>query len=154
MIDPNKYEADNESDRKFLRIVADHGWHNMTVLGDEKNAPFGYTTGLYRTYRHPELIVFGLEARECTKLIDFMGTRVKGGEVFSPGRKYDDLLDVPCMFKDCVRDKYKDFLCATDWFYERRPVPVLQCCWPDNFGNFPDAPDFDPEERWLQPCLF
>jgi hypothetical protein len=41
-----------------VRRIAEDGFSTMSVVG----APlqFSYTTGLYKSYAHPELIVFGL----------------------------------------------------------------------------------------------
>jgi len=53
-----------DSDRKLLADVQGHGWHVIGVETDEEEPGFAYSIGLYHTFRHPEIIVFGLSRGE------------------------------------------------------------------------------------------
>lgn len=51
----------SSSDRKVLDDVETHGWHVVKVMGDETGPGFGYSVGLWKTFRHPEIIIIGLK---------------------------------------------------------------------------------------------
>jgi hypothetical protein len=54
---------------------------NLIPAGDRHDEPaFAYTTGLYKTFGHPELICFGLRHEVMHGMLNICGDRVKAGE--------------------------------------------------------------------------
>jgi hypothetical protein len=65
--------------------------------------------------------------------------RIKAGEMFSPGRDHNDVLEsLDCRFVRVDQQWYSPFLGYAQWFYERGGgFPVLQLVWPDKHGRYP-----------------
>jgi hypothetical protein len=138
-IDPKNRQGLSRGEASFLEIIDRHGWHIMTVAGNDSNPIFSYSTGLFHSYGHPEVIVLGLgDCDNSQGVISAIGSQVKKGKAFNIDRLYDTILEsYKCCFRPVLRDKYSDYMYWMDWFYERESVPVLQCLWPDRDGNFP-----------------
>ena len=50
----------DDNDRKLLQDVAEVGWH-VVLIAEEAGTPgWAFSVGLYHTFRHPEVVVFGL----------------------------------------------------------------------------------------------
>ncbi|HEV3078992.1 MAG TPA: DUF4262 domain-containing protein, partial [Gemmataceae bacterium] len=47
-------------DDEIAEVVREHGWYAANI--SDHRPPFLYTIGLMETCRHPEFIIFGLEA--------------------------------------------------------------------------------------------
>jgi len=79
-LDPSKRDGLSPVDAKFLQIIEEYGWHVMTVaprVGDD-GALWAYSTGLYYSYGHPEIILFNLKVnlkadtlRACNKTLSW-----------------------------------------------------------------------------------
>ena len=54
----------------------------ISVPADEHGPGFTYTIGLYKSYAHPELILFGLATADMQRILDVAVTLIKGGRVF------------------------------------------------------------------------
>jgi len=77
------------ADRKFLSDIAMYGWNvtNVFASKNESGPEWSYSTGLYHSFQHPEIVVFGLEAENMQKIINNIGDAVKGGARFDPGNE-------------------------------------------------------------------
>jgi Domain of unknown function (DUF4262) len=94
----------DEADNKVLADVEEYGWHCMHVH-DEGELPYwSFSIGVFRRWKHPELIVFGLEDTLAHDLITQLVSRINTGESFSPGRDYNDILEgYRCRFVPSIR---------------------------------------------------
>jgi hypothetical protein len=79
---PLKREPQDEGEAKLLADVKDPGWHVIGVREDDEGPGFAYTIGLYHNYRHPEIIVFGLDVPILWRIVNIIGDKVKQGEMF------------------------------------------------------------------------
>lgn len=157
VLDPSKTDGLSTSDVKFLNIVKDFGWHVMKVaprVGDEGHLR-AYSTGLYYSYGHPEILMLNLQLDSMHEIINLIGASVKKGKTFEPGKPYADILErfiVPSsLFCQPIMKKYVWF---SRWFYEGDSFPILQCFWPDTSNRFPWQPDCDADVRESQPLLY
>ena len=143
------------NDEKLLSDVAEYGWHVVNVLDMEETPGWAYSVGLYKNFKHPEIVVFGLDHEVMHILINIVGEAVRGGKRFEVDVLYPDLIEVySCTFKEVNRVWYEDFLGYASWFYDGEIYPVLQCIWPDKNNLFPWDADFNPNWVWAQPLLF
>ena len=144
-------------DVKFLEIVKKFGWHVMTVAplkGEEGNA-FSYSTGLFHTYQHPEILLFNLSNETMPQIINAIGNEIKAGKKFEVGPLYSDIFaKCCCAFRPILKDYYDELVGFSLWFYDGDPFPLLQCFWPDVNNRFPWDPDCDPGVRDSQPLLY
>jgi hypothetical protein len=145
------------SDVKFLNIVKDFGWHVMKVaprVGDEERL-WAYSTGLYYSYGHPEILMLNLQLDSMHEIINLIGASVKKGKTFEPGKPYADILErFNCSFQSVLPAYYEEYVGFSMWFYEGDSFPILQCFWPDTSNRFPWQPDCDADVRESQPLLY
>jgi hypothetical protein len=127
------------SDRKLLADVEEYGWHCLHVHEEGQLPYWSFSIGLFHTWQHPELIVFGLRDTVAHDLLTELVERVKAGELFSPGRDHDDVLEgFDCRFVRVDPQWYSEFLGYAQWFYRSDcGFPFLQLVWPDRESRYP-----------------
>ncbi len=155
--DPGHPDNSHPADQKFLSNIGAHGWVVTKVFqsAGEAGPEFAYSAGLFHSYRHPEIIIFGLGLDIMHKLINNIGDSVKTGTRFEPGNEYQDIFArCGCQFRPVDTSHYKSYLGWAIWFYNGEPFPVLQCFWPDQEGHYPWDPACSPGVVSLQPLLF
>lgn len=138
---PAAKKALSSVDAKVRADVEKHGWHVIRVFSpDEISPPFAYTIGLEKTFDHPELIVFGLNA-DLDLMHFVLGTivdRIKKGERFDHGTKKKDILPgYVCPFARFPRDAYDEHVGRAQVFYGSSDFRVVQCIWPDPKKRLP-----------------
>jgi len=147
-------EPADDHDRKLLADVERHGWHVIGVEGDEEGPGFAYSIGLYHSFRHPELILFGLPVRVMHHIINGIGEQVRAGKHFEHLDESGDVLDgYNVAFRTVERGPYRDYLGYARWFYRGDDFPALQCVWPDSRHRYPWHPEATPDLIRRQPVL-
>ncbi len=138
--------AEDDSDRKLLSDVAQHGWHVPHVLADESGPSFTFSVGFYLKFGHPEILVMGLSQPVAHKLINLIGCHLMAGRVFRPRERIEDLADgFACSVIPIAIEHYQEYLGYCIWFYRslEQPFPALQLIWPDKQGRFPWEGNYD-----------
>jgi len=144
----------------FLKDTEDkikkYGYVVIFVFADVENQKpsFTYTVGLSKTYKHPELIVFGLPQEASKILLDNVVEKIiedKGG--VEVNKLYEEIANMPLQFlkvKNGAADEY-----AMNFFYHYPDVKLemLQMIWPDPAGIFPTEDSYDPKYKIAQPLL-
>jgi hypothetical protein len=147
-------EPADDHDRKLLADVRRHGWHVIGVEEDEEGPGFAYSIGLYHSFRHPEVIVFGLRVRVIHGMINAVGEQIRSGEKFEHLDESGDVLDgYNVAFRTVERRHYPDYLGYARWFYGGDDFPALQCVWPDSRHRYPWHPEASPDLARRQPGL-
>jgi hypothetical protein len=134
---PDKSKLD-DADRKLLADVAEYGWHCLHVHGED-GPSWSFSIGIFQTWQHPELVVFGLKDTTAHNLLTQLVDRIKTDESFAAGHDYADVLEgYRCRFVQVDPQWYSAFLGYAQWFYEADDgFPVLQLIWPDKHGRYP-----------------
>lgn len=131
------------------------GWHIVAVSGD--GAPgFLYTIGLWRTYKHPELLLFapGEDPTGMAGRVEEIVKRIAAGEKFSAGAKIDGAFGKhPGAVREIRPEWYPSYLGFAGGVYGDWEFPALQIIWPDKQGFFPWHPGFDEELSLYQALL-
>ena len=141
---PDKTRLD-ATDQKVLADVEEYGWHCLHVHDRDGLPQWTFSIGIFQTWHHPELLVFGLRDTVAHDLLKQLVLRVAAGEIFRPDREYVDeyvdLLDgFSCRFVIVDPQWYSAFLGYAQWFHETEDgFPVLQLVWPDKRGRYPWA---------------
>ena len=144
----------DEPERKLLANVREYGWHVMGVGAGEECPQFGYTIGMYHTFGHPEIIVFGLDVRVMFQIVTGIGEHIKEGGRFEDWHESSDILEgYAVCFRKVKRRHYRDHFGFARWFYQGDEFPVLQCVWPDAAGRYPWHPQFVEGLAEIQPVL-
>lgn len=144
----------DEFDRRIARDIEETGWHVIKVPEDAEGPGYAFTIGLWRSFQHPELMIFGLPLDVCHVILNVAGREVKGGAVLRAGETTDALLDGHlCALRDVPASRHRELLGAAVGFYAPEPFPALQVVWPDRDGRFPSEPECAPDVREDQPIL-
>ena len=117
------------------------GWQAMAIFDPCGVVPtYVYTTGLYNSYHHPELVIAGLPPHQgMTVITCAVNNLVKRGTVLEAGRDYGQVLDgfdVRARAYDPGMAARDVVFFASRAFYGKQP-PRLQLEWPDEDGRFP-----------------
>jgi hypothetical protein len=145
------------ADQKFIAQIETHGWNVTNVFRreGETGPEWSFSTGLFHTFQHAEIVIFGLELDNMQKIVNTIGSAIKGGAKFKSGHEYHDIFAYfGCQFRPVEASRYADYLGWAIWFYDGDPFPVLQCFWPDREGHHPLDPSCSPGVVELQPFLF
>lgn len=124
---------------KMLTDIRSHGYHKVGVFSeDEEESEFAYTVGMFHTYRHPELVVFGMSVEEEFAILDRVRDLVADGATFSHESKSTDVLSgSSVIFLDVSREEYDEYLVQAENFYRSDDFPALLISWPNAEGIFP-----------------
>lgn len=109
-----------------------------------------YTVGLWKTYNHPELIIFSLPAQRAQFLLEQAVREIEQGRTLTEFA--GNLADGYALRAEPVLPlHHREFLSYNRWFYRGDGFEALQLVWPDADHNFPDHPGYRSHE--LQPQL-
>ncbi|MCB9876303.1 MAG: DUF4262 domain-containing protein [Planctomycetes bacterium] len=153
----NRPEPQDDAERQLLADVEEYGCHVVLIDDGDGWAPFGYSVGIQHTCKAPEVVVYGLEDELTHWIVNEYHDRVKNGERFEPGQRYEGFLEGhEVEFVPVQRDYHQDYFGATCWFTGSDDFEVLQLVWPTTDGKYPcddDAPDdFRGWQRALYAC--
>lgn len=160
MLDPKRRDGLSRGDAEFLRIVDEFGWHVMSVAprvgSKERQEWFSYSTGLFMSFKHAEIILCGLDGDDAGNIINEIGRAVESARKFSLDTDYTDILgnNVKCRFRVVDPSQYHEYVCFSQWFYETDDFPVWQCFWPDKKGYYPWEDACQRSVVKLQPLLY
>ena len=152
MVRSSSSDAD---DQRIIDNVRDFGWHLVGVEADEEGPGFVYSVGLYQTFQHPEVVLFGLrDVSTMAEIVNAIGEEVRRGASWEDWIESDQFLgDYLCIFRKVPREHYREYFGCALWYYEHDDFPVLQCVWPDRAQQFPWNDHCAPEVRKRQPVL-
>jgi hypothetical protein len=142
------------ADKKLLMTLEEWGWYVLKVGAGETTPPFAYSIGLFEHFKHPEIIIFGLNLETMHTLINDAAKQIQHGHAYASSQRYDDLLkQYECEFRTVNPSRYDGFLNYGLWFYGGSQFPALQLVWPDREGRFPWELNFDERFRREQVIL-
>lgn len=142
-----------DAEQKIIDDVKEHGWHVMKVMEEAGLPPFAYSIGFFENYRHPEIIVFGLDLDLMHAMINFAGQDIKNGKRFESRGFYSDLIaSYDCWFTDVPVEHCSKAGWAV-WYYKNRDFPLRQCIWPTTQGIYPWEKDYPKDLHKRQPIL-
>lgn len=142
-------------DRRVIHDINTRGWHVVQVPPRPPRREWAFSLGLFQTFDHAEIVVFGLPADVSATLIDAVGTRVRSGARFADGDEDGGLMrPYRCAFR-AVAEVWRPLVLGdASWFYRERSFPAVQLFWPDRAHRLPWDHAFDPELLEFQPLLF
>jgi hypothetical protein len=141
-------------ERKLVSDIEEFGWHVIMIGEDDEGPAFAYSIGLFKSFRHPEIIVFGLDVNLMHRMINLIGEEVRQGRRFADGDAAPGILEnYDVRFLTVASRHYHEHVGYARWFYKGDDFPVLQCLWPDKKGRFPTDPGFAKALRPRQPLL-
>jgi len=127
----------------------------VIMVGSTNYLPsFAYSIGLYTTYKHPEIICFGLPNSLGHAIINDVANLIKGGESIETYKNYDNIFkDSRAEFLPVDERSIKDYFGGALNFYETIKFPAYQLVWTDRNDKFPWEDNFEEEFLHDQPLL-
>ncbi|AZR39534.1 DUF4262 domain-containing protein [Marinobacter salarius] len=123
-----------------------HGWHCVFVFDPEgEHSDFAYSIGFEESYRHPEVMVFGLGKDVSHAILADIAKDIQSGAVFEPGKRVPDVIggDLDVCFQSVRPEAYDEYL-GTAANYYQGPFRALVMFWPDKFNVLPQ------EDGWQE----
>ena len=143
------------SEEKLWDDVVKYGWHVTGVFDTEDAPAWAYSIGLFHSFEHPEILIFGEEVELMMSMINIIGEQIRSGKRFEVDKKYAGFIeDYDCTFKVVRRVWYREYPLFANSYYGGHAYPLLQCFWPDFDGRFPWEENFSEELVFAQPLLF
>ncbi len=134
--------------------VREYGWHACLIEEDVAGPGFIYSIGIFKTFKKPEIIVFGIPTKVGHTLITTAADRFKEGGTLPLGVPVDEFLTgYPVVFKEVHSSQYREYFGYGLWYYDGPKFPALQLFWPDKEGKFPWDAGFAQKFRTMQPDL-
>jgi len=151
--------VDEATAKKYVedisKSIAEYGWFCQGVQGDGKDPDWCYTIGLTRSYRHPELCIFGLKTESRLQILANIVGVIKEGKTFKAG---DEVIDIvkkySLAFRDVPLATYEKYFGVGVRFNNWQSFEMLQVFWPDHAGLFPWEDGFEEGFRYAQPQLW
>src|SRR5262245_23981746 len=126
--------------------VARNGFH-ITSVGAEEEPGFTYSTGIYKSYAIPELIISALPPNLSAELISQYADRFRAtgpviGERITAAKERFDYYLVPVPLV-----RIQDYVLATIKYYGSAPFEFLQLVYPDTELLFPGEEGYDYDQE-------
>lgn len=129
----------NESEEQLLTTIDKSGWQVTAVFAEGDSPSFAYSTGIYKSYDKPELLVIGLNTKSAAKLVNLYGAKIKTSKFsYESGNFYSDFLDDWDVYMTDANSKAKtEYTLSSQWYYNGVEFPLMQCVWPSVKGFWP-----------------
>ena len=119
--------------------IAEFGWHFIHVFDpDEDLQDFSYSVGFEQTFKHPEVMIFGLPRESSHAIISEIAEDIKNGITFKTDERLKNVIggDFEVMFKPVAQAGFDSHLGAAQGFYNV-PFRALVMFWPDKDNRLP-----------------
>jgi hypothetical protein len=141
-------------EKKLSNDIEQFGWTVLLIESTEYLPSFAYTVGLWKNYRHPEIISFGLTLKTLHLILNTAGELIKAGQLISTNQEYDDFFEnVKSKFIGVDNRNVADYFGYAMEFYNNEEFKALQLVWTDRHNNFPWDQHFEQEFKFRQPLL-
>jgi hypothetical protein len=127
--------------------IAQNGFHTTSVGEGDDKPGFSYSTGIYKSYAIPELIISALPPNLSHELIAQYVDRFRatgpivGKRIAAEQERFDYyLVPVPLV-------RIQDYVLATIKYYGSAPFEYLQLIYPDADLLFPDEEGYDYDQE-------
>ncbi|MBB5856408.1 DUF4262 domain-containing protein [Amycolatopsis umgeniensis] len=156
-LDADSRERLDAIDTDTVKNVRDKGVHVVMILEDHETAGWAFTTGLWHTYRSPEVAIFGLPNDIAHRCLQAAADQAAAGRPMAANEERDEILKSLAVALRPVDESWRRKLFGVNVSFYRNTspaVPFLQMLWPDREGRFPGQQGFATEYEDLQPHLW
>ncbi|UXE68871.1 MAG: DUF4262 domain-containing protein [Chryseotalea sp. WA131a] len=141
-------------DPKIISDIEKYGLSVIVIEATDYLPSFAYSVGLWRKYKHPEIISFGLTVETLHAAINNAADLVKDGQIIESGKNYGDIFtNIKTEFINVDKRNLRDYFGYAIDLYKTIEFPALQLVWTDRKGKFPWESDFEEEFTYKQPLL-
>jgi len=115
---------------------------------------FAYSIGLWQTYKHPEIICFGLSIELMQEIINDVATLIKNGQTIVAGDVNTEIFkDARAAFLPVDKRNMADYFNLAISYYNTDDFPAFQLVWADEADLLPWEAGFDKSLIYYQPLL-
>jgi len=146
--------GEDASEQKVIDDVKKYGWHCVHIAAEDESPPFSFTLGLYHTYNHPELIIFGLPGKIAHQIFCIAADAAKEGKPINVGKPTEDFVEgYPTLFVRVPKREYREHVGFCRWYYNGNDFPLYQIVWPSRENRFPWHANVPASFGAVQPVL-
>ena len=146
--------GEDDSERKILEDIESFGWHCVHVMAEGDLVEYAFTVGLFHSFKHPELIVFGLPKTIAQQILCVAADAAKAGAPLDISSHTEALLNnYTCCFAEVPREQYYEHVGYGRWYYQGNDFPMYQVIWPSKDGSFPWHAQATESLRAAQPVI-
>ncbi|MBB3698700.1 DUF4262 domain-containing protein [Flammeovirga yaeyamensis] len=144
-----------ETENLIKTNIEEHGFHIGMIEGDKYLPSYAFSIGLYKSFQHPEIIVFGLPNEVMQNLLTNVCQAIKDGRKYEANVINTEVINnFPVQFIDVDQAYYSDYLEYISWFYnQKNDFKAYQMVWTDKGGFFPWESSFNNQWKFNQPLL-
>ena len=152
-IDHNQMD-EKEIEKILVETIEEVGWHISLIESDGYTPSFAYTTGLTKSFKHPEIIMIGLDIKLMGEILNIVGDLIKEGKKYDLNVSYNDFLEgYNCKFIEVNKGYYSDYLGYSIWYNKGMDFNCIQLVWPNNNGEYPSDLEKEDSFQFRQPLL-
>jgi len=119
--------------KSVLSNIKKYDFHATSVLAENEDPQYTYSTGIQESQGKPEIIIIGLESSLAHTLSCIYYNKLKSGEVFKIGVEYSGFLKgCKVMFCKVPKDKLEEYMLCVPWIYEENENEAIQLIYPDD----------------------
>ena len=146
--------GDDPSEQKVIDDIAKFGWHCVNIMAEGNEVEYAFTIGLFHTYQHPELVIFGLSSEIAHQILSIAVQAIRDNAPLDLSAPTEILLEgYTCCFVEVPASHYYDYVGFCRWFYEGNNFPLYQIVWPSRAGQYPWHPKVSVEFKQAQPVI-
>lgn len=151
---PGESNRDSKLDAKINHDIT-IGWSVILIECSKYLPSFAFTIGLWKNYKHPEIISFGLSVETLHSILNIAGESVKNGKPpYQPGTVYADFFENgDAQFITVDKRNIKDYFGYAMWLNGGVDFPAIQLVWTDCNNQFPWQESYQEKFQYSQPLL-
>jgi len=103
-------------EKDAIEKIETYGWMVMNIKDEPGKSGWSYTIGMYETYGHPEIIIFGMSVDSRHSILNWIGKNIKEGKPFAAEQEHDWVLtEYGCWSKPVQKRWYYSLLGWARW---------------------------------------
>ena len=131
-----------------------YGLSVVKIESKEYLNSFAYSVGLTKTFKHPEIICFGLRTELLHQLINDVAEIIKEEGNLNPNKEYDNVFENSrAKFLQIDKRNIEDYFGVAIKYFGKIEINGMQLIWTDRNNKFPWEDGFEEEFKFKQPLL-
>lgn len=128
----------NEHEKSFVEQIRMHGWFGTHVFEDANGPGFSYTTGFWRRFAFPELILFPLPNAVSHEIFWNFFHDLEEQKLIRENEPISGIFDgFDVVLKKVRTEHFPAYFGWSQWFYRGDNFEAIQLFFPDKAGRFP-----------------
>lgn len=139
---------------ELLADIEKYGLTVVLIQATEYLPSFAYTIGLWKNFKHPEIIGFGLKIETLHIILNDVAELVKSGQRIELHKNYPDIFENgKTEFISVDKRNLTDYFGTAINIYDTEDFPAIQLVWTDRNDKSPWETDFEEDFKFRQPLL-